>query len=95
MRLAYDVDETLQQPQPPGAAAPVEIAGNPGDHRAEDGKDQQAVEDVVAVLVEEGFLIVIQIGERAGMRDDVSVLVGRRRLDLDFARHRGSERLPR
>ena len=40
---------------PPRAAAPVEIAGDPGNRRAEDGKDQQAVEDIVAVFLEEGF----------------------------------------
>ena len=95
MRLAREFDEALQEPQSPRAAAPVEIAADPGNRRAKDGKDQQAVKDVVAVSLEEGFLIVVQVGERAGIHDDGRVLVGRRRLDLDFARHRRSERLPR
>ena len=55
VRLAHEFDEALQEPQSPRAAAPVEIAADPGNRRAKDGKDQQAVKDVVAVSLEEGF----------------------------------------
>jgi hypothetical protein len=73
----------------------LEIAGDARDRRSEDRKDQQAVEDVVAVFVEERFLIVVQIGERARMHDDVGVFLRRGRADLDFARHRRCQRQPR
>jgi hypothetical protein len=64
--LLHEIEQALQQTQPPGAAAAAEITGDPGDRRSEDRKDQQTVEDVVAVFVEERFLIVGQVRQPPG-----------------------------
>src|SRR5262249_58158195 len=68
---------------------------HPGERRAEDWKNQHAVEDVVAIFVEERLLTVVQVNERARMRDNVGILIGRGRLDLDLPRHCGCKRLAR
>ena len=85
MDLADQVEHLLQEPQPAGAAVGAQIARHAGDRRSEHREDQHAVEDIVAVFVEEGLLIVVQIIQRALMHQDVGILVGRRRLDLDLA----------
>src|SRR3974377_1047905 len=82
--LTYQIERALQQPKPAGAAVIAEIAGDAGNGRAEYRGDQQAIEDIVAIFVEERFLLVTEIGKRSRMNEQRSVLVGRRRLDLDF-----------
>src|SRR5437588_9130384 len=95
MRLADKIEHALQQPQPLCALVPAQVARQTRDGRSEYRKDQHAVEDIVAVSVEERLLTVVQIGQRAWMRDHVGILVGRGRRDFDLARHRGGKRLPR
>lgn len=76
MRLAHEIEQALQQAEPTGAAAVAKIACYASDRRSEKWKDEQALEDVVAVVVEEGFLIVGQISERARMHHYTGVFVG-------------------
>src|SRR5215469_16238423 len=95
MRLAHEVQNTLKKPQAPRAVVLAQVTRDPGQCRAEYRKDQQAVEDCVAIFVEERFLTVVQISERAWMHDCVGILVSRGRFDLDLARHCGGKRLAR
>jgi hypothetical protein len=95
MRLANEIEHSLEEPQPPRALVPAQIARQAGNGRSEYRKDQHAVEDIVAVSVEERLLTVVEVGERTRMRDHIGILVGRGRLDLDLARHCGRKRLAR
>src|SRR5580704_9391436 len=74
--LADQIEHALQQSQPARPAVAEQVAGDAGDRRAEHREYQHAVENVVAILVEKALLIVIQIIERARMRQDVGILVG-------------------
>src|SRR5690348_10560484 len=95
MRLAHEIQNALKKPQAPRAGVPAQVTRHPGQRRAEYRKDQHAVEDFVAIFIEERLLTVVQINERAWMHDHVSILVSRGRLDLDLARHCGGKRLAR
>ena len=64
MRLAHEIQNALKEPQAPRARVPAQIARHPGQRRAEDRKDQHAIENVVAIFVEERLLTVVEISER-------------------------------
>src|SRR5262249_3756308 len=95
MRLAHEIENALKKPQAPRGGVPAQITRYPGQRRAEYRKDQHAVEDFVTIFVEERFLTVVQISERAWMHDHVGILISRGRFDLDLARHCGGKRLAR
>src|SRR5215469_17412018 len=52
VRLTHEIKNALQQTQPPRARVAAQIARHAGQRRTEYGKDQHAVEYVVAVSVE-------------------------------------------
>ena len=76
-----------------GVLIRTKIAGDACERRADDRKDQQAVEDTVAVLVEKRLGIVSQISCDAGRHEHGRILVGGWRFDRDNAGEREGERL--
>src|ERR1700692_3958291 len=58
--LADQVEHLLQEPQPAGATAGAQIARPAREGRSEHREDQHTVENVIAIFVEEGLLIVVQ-----------------------------------
>src|SRR6516164_8393993 len=45
MRLAHEIQNALKEPQAPRAGVPAKKGRHPGQRRADDRKDQHAVED--------------------------------------------------